>query len=244
MNKRKGDESPEPNRSRLIGCEFSAVASFRKKTGLWHFKVKNLEHNHSPTEDPAAHSENRKLGAEVFAQVKQLSGAGLAPKKILPTIIVTNPNTTILATQAKICAARKKANKEYLYGISPIQHLKETLLKSDFISYFRADETGNIGSLFFCHSYSIQLLKHFPSLVFLDCTYKTNKYRIPLLHICGTSCNNKNFSVAFCFLKEETKDYYTWVLANFKRVLRTNQIKTPQVFMTDRDLALMAAVGD
>ena len=59
--------------------------------------------------------------------------------------------------------------------------------------------------LFFCHALSINLLKYYHHHLLLDCTYKTNKYKMPLLHIAGITGSNKTFILAFCFIAQETK---------------------------------------
>lgn len=49
----------------------------------------------------------------------------------------------------------------------------------------------------------------------LDCMYKTNRYRMPLLHIIGISPSNSTFSIAFCFMQNEQEESYIWALKSF-----------------------------
>lgn len=49
----------------------------------------------------------------------------------------------------------------------------------------------------------------------MDCTYRTNKYRLPLLHILGCTNLQTFFSAGFCFLSSETQADYHWAIANF-----------------------------
>ena len=37
----------------------------------------------------------------------------------------------------------------------------------------------------------------------MDCTYKTNRFNMPLLSIIGITSLGTNFWVAFCFLRNE-----------------------------------------
>ena len=51
----------------------------------------------------------------------------------------------------------------------------------------KTDERGQITHLFFANSGSLDLLKAFPDVLLMDCTYKTNLYGMPLLVICGVT---------------------------------------------------------
>lgn len=46
----------------------------------------------------------------------------------------------------------------------------------------------------------------------MDCTYKTNRYKIPLLEIIGLTPVGKNFLVAFVFMSNESENSYTYAL--------------------------------
>jgi hypothetical protein len=62
------------------------------------------------------------------------------------------------------------------------------------------------------HPRSIQIFQQYPDVLFLDCTYKTNQFKLPLLVIVGTTCLNTTFYVAFCFLAKEEAGDYVWAL--------------------------------
>jgi hypothetical protein len=106
------------------------------------------------------------------------------------------------------------------------------------------DSGGNLKALFFIHSPSLELLSCDHTVLFLDCTYKTNKYNMPLLHIAGVSGNNKTFSAAFCFLAEENLKYYSWALETFSSSLTSHKIPPPDVLLTNCELALMNAIAE
>jgi hypothetical protein len=73
-----------------------------------------------------------------------------------------------------------------------------------------------------------------------DCTYKTNRYKMPLMHFIGLSNVSKSFSVAFCFLKSETKEDYRWALHAFSNCFGMH----PEVFVTDQEDALINAASE
>ncbi|XP_028098948.1 uncharacterized protein LOC114298553 [Camellia sinensis] len=74
----------------------------------------------------------------------------------------------------------------------------------------------------------------------MDCTYKTNRYRLPLLEIVGVTSTEMTFSVAFAYLQYERVDNYAWVLATLRDVM--DGFVVPTVIVTDRELALMNAI--
>ena len=109
---------------------------------------------------------------------------------------------------------RANRRKDMLHGRTPIQALFDDLQASEFLHFHRCDENGTITSLFFAHKESVRLARQYHHVALMDCTYKTNKYRLPLLHIAGMTSFNSHFSVGFCFLKEEKQSDYTWALSN------------------------------
>jgi hypothetical protein len=62
--------------------------------------------------------------------------------------------------------------------------------------------------LFLAHKKSLTLLAEFSELVRMDCTYKTNRCRMPLLNIVGTTQLNTTFLTSGCFLKGEKEEDY------------------------------------
>jgi len=79
-------------------------------------------------------------------------------------------------------------------------------------------------------------------LVFLiDSTYKTNRYRPPLLDIVGVTPTRVTFSATFAYLEGERVNNVVWALERFQDIfLRCDAI--PQVIVTDRNSTLMNAV--
>lgn len=75
----------------------------------------------------------------------------------------------------------------------------------------------------------------------LDCTYKTNKYLLPLLHIVGVASSNKSFSAAFVLMQDEKTETYEWALTQFLRRLNLPADESP-ILCTDRDLAFTNAI--
>ena len=64
-------------------------------------------------------------------------------------------------------------------------------------------------AVLFAHPDSLVYLRAYPEVLLLDCTYKTNKYGMPLLDIIGIDATRRSFCIAFAFLSGETEEDYT-----------------------------------
>ena len=76
----------------------------------------------------------------------------------------------------------------------------------------------------------------------MDTTYKTNKYRLPLLQIVGVTCTCLSFSAGFAFLSSEKEKNFIWTLQNFRGSLLTSHVG-PEVIVCDKDLTLMNVIN-
>ncbi|KAL5180176.1 Protein FAR1-RELATED SEQUENCE 5 [Glycine soja] len=72
-------------------------------------------------------------------------------------------------------------------------------------------------------------------------TYKTNRYRLPLLDFVGVTPTAMTFSAGFAYLEAERVNNIVWALERFRGLFLRND-RLPVVIVTDRDLALMNAV--
>ncbi|KAL5158564.1 Protein FAR1-RELATED SEQUENCE 5 [Glycine soja] len=72
-------------------------------------------------------------------------------------------------------------------------------------------------------------------------TYKTNRYRLPLLDFVGVTPTGMTFSAGFAYLEGERVNNLVWALERFQGLFLRND-RLHVVIVTDRDLALMNAV--
>jgi alpha-glucosidase len=84
------------------------------------------------------------------------------------------------------------------------------------------------------------LFNLFPTVLLLDSTYKTNKYKLPLLEFLGTTSTEQKFSVGFALLSAEKESNFVWALQKCRELLK--QQDHPGVVVTDRDNTLMNIV--
>ncbi|MBW0585319.1 hypothetical protein O181_125034 [Austropuccinia psidii MF-1] len=210
--------TPNPNKSpsktvtsRKLDCPFKIYARKYAKTTTWTLKVKNPEHSHDAIENIMAHPAFRKLNEQETSKIAQMSESLLMPRPIQAQLCSQRESDSPVILQ-EIYNQVKKIKKDKLQGRRPIDSLIETLKEENFVWSSARDSEGHNTSFFFTHPLSIKLLHGFPHVILMDCTYKTNKYKMPLLNIVGFSSTNKTFSGAFCLMKNETEPSYTWAL--------------------------------
>jgi len=118
-----------------------------------------------------------------------------------------------------------------------------TLLQSKQYTFWhrRFENSDIVKDIFWAHPDAISLLSGSHFVLCISCTYKTNRFQLPLLEIVGVTSTELTFSVAFAFLDSERLDNVKWALQKLRKLfLRDDSI--PQVIVTDKDPVLMNAV--
>ncbi|KAJ5082771.1 hypothetical protein N7532_011814 [Penicillium argentinense] len=165
----------------------------------------------------------------------------------MTTLESRNPNSCI--TDRDIYNLRAKLNREFLRGRTPIQALLMEL-PTDAKWLFRRtlDEENHVHVLFAIHYKSIEMLKRYPWVLSMDCTYKTNRYGMPLLDIVGFTCTGASVYLGWAFIADEKKDTYEIVLGYLAEIYEYIQQDSPSspsgpsTVLTDKEYALINAV--
>jgi hypothetical protein len=193
----------------MTGCQFCATIMHTVQGGIWKFKVVNDKHNHPATLSELALPVHCKRTEADCAEIKNLTQSNTHPQAIY--------NNFLSQDKKLVYNDRYKFKKESLQGRTPVQALlhepKEyRLADSEEIQcyYYKAtkDHQDHLQTLFFTHSRSIEILKGNYDTIMLDCTSKTNKFQMPLLHIIGMTCLNTSFEIAYCLLPNEQQPAY------------------------------------
>jgi len=226
--------------SQRTGCLFSVVAkeSFDRTTWTLRHRPdsKFSKHNHPPSTEPSVHRSHRQLPEEDIAVIGDLTTAGIAPRDIRAYIRQTS---NALTTRQDIYNHAATARRNLFQGQSSIQALVNQLNKEGFWSRIQVNESNRLTAIFFAHPDSVAFLQQNPDILLLDCTYKTNKYGLPLLDMVGVDCCQRSFCIAFAFLSSEVEEQYVWALTQLKSLY---QDTLPSVVLTDRCQAAMNAV--
>ncbi|XP_021828352.1 protein FAR1-RELATED SEQUENCE 5-like, partial [Prunus avium] len=195
-------------------------------------------HNHHSAEYLEGHSYAGRLSKEENNLLMDMSKSLVRPKDILYTIKRRDgKNVTTMKT---IYNARHKSRVVEKASRSEMQLLLCRLSDHKYINWHRTDDTNCVSDLFWAHPDSVNLLHAFPHVLVMDCTYKTNRFRYPLLQIVGVTSTKLTFSAAFAYISSEKEDNYMWALNRLKSIMNTNCL--PSVIVTDREMALMNAI--
>ena len=196
-------------------------------------------HNHEPSLSPSAHPIHRQLSSEDKLMISMLDEAGIPTKNIRAFMRNSSDG---LATQQDYRNHLKHTRRNITQGQSSIHALAQQLQDDGFSSKIEVDDDNRVTAILFAHPASLEYLKAYPDIMVLDCTYKTNKFNMPLLDIIGIDARGRSFCIGFAFLSGENEGDYTWALDNLLLLLREKGISSPSVVLTDRSLPCMRAL--
>ncbi|CAO1631758.1 unnamed protein product [Parajaminaea phylloscopi] len=215
-----------------VFCEQDDVA-------MWTFKVLNPSHNHSPASITLPHPIHRRFTDEELDFLRSQQWSKTTRRAIVDKFRHTDP--THPATRTDVGNAIAKMRREEL---SPLPAVPAALRwldahKTDWRFQAHADAYDRLDRLVFMNQEMLVAVKRWGSVLQMDCTYSTNKYRLPLLHVCGVTATGRTFTAGYALLAKEDSISYEWALRAFQVV---GAWPTPAVIVTDRDLALMNAI--
>jgi hypothetical protein len=101
-------------------------------------------------------------------------------------------------------------------------------------------DTDELVDIFWAHPDFILLARCFPSVVLVDCTYKTNRYNLSLLQIVECTSTGKTFCIKLELIHHERQENYEWAYMRLRELFYLNVL--PNVFVSDREQASMNAI--
>lgn len=221
------------------GCTFGVSLNYWSKQGHWKVKVQHARHNHKPFRRPNDLPRLRRFLQPEEELLQTMTEANVPPR----TIRTMLPGESAHRPMQDIYNQIARSRKIELDGKTPMVHLITRLRRENWFYCMNLGPSGTVKSLFFAHPEAIQMGRRFPYCFGIDCTYNTNKHRLPLLHIVGSTCFNSSFTLAFCFLNKEDHEEYTWSLKQLDTLLKPH-INWPKTFVTDKEQALIGAISD
>ncbi len=72
----------------------------------------------------------------------------------------------------------------------------------------------------FLHPKQLENLTRHPEITYFDCTYSTNKYKLPLLDICGVTAQNTTIQLGIALMSGEKKEDYIEVFQDLKSIFK------------------------
>ncbi|RKF56345.1 Protein FAR-RED ELONGATED HYPOCOTYL 3, partial [Golovinomyces cichoracearum] len=210
--------------SRKTNFPFRIVAQEQRDDGLWRCYISEEYHNHEVSD--------------------ALATSLLARATLVSTIrSQLRTNWQLEVTARDLYNLGQHIRIQQLGGKTPIHWLADELEQRDFFFRIDTDDNNRVTRLFMAHPECIKLLKRYPDVLLIDCTYKTNRFSMPLVNICGSSGNNMTPQFALAFLSGEKEEDYTWTLQAFEELRLQEGIPSSRCFVTDRELALLNSLN-
>lgn len=212
--------------SRKCNCPMRInVVRFADNT--WTIEYRGLEstHNHDPSTSSASHPKYRSQtrGEAVRLQIAVDAEIGLKASQIYAKLVRKHPDLVI--TRKDIYNEIAKVREGLLGGKAPIEYLFSKLDHNKFWFRAKQDPKLRLTHLFIAHPASIKIYKDHPDVLIMDCTYKTNRYNMPLFNIIGVTGMNTTIHVAQVYLRKEKKPDFVWVLQILRDSMAENAIE-------------------
>ncbi|KAL5149788.1 Protein FAR1-RELATED SEQUENCE 6 [Glycine soja] len=217
-------------RSRKCGCPFRLRGKPVHGGEGWMVKLICGIRNHELAKSLVGDPYTGRLTKNEKKIIVDMKKSMVKPKNILLRLKVHNANSCTTIKQIYNARADTK-----------MQHLMKLLERDQYIHWHRLKDEVVVHDLFWCHPDVVKLCNAYHLVFFIDSTYKTNRYRLPLLDFFGVTPMTMTFSVGFSYLEGERVNNIVWVLKWFRCLFLRND-RLPVVIVTDRDLAVMNAV--
>ena len=202
---KRGEGVKRKTGTRMVECPFE-VRLRRTELETWEVLIHHAIHT-CDASDPAAFAQYRKPTEPQKDQIRSLHSSGVAPRFILAQILEQQPNTLLSLRDIYNEVARMR--KERLSGLSPIETLVMELRDSDnWALTYRTDDKGHVNFLFFAPHEAIELAQQSPDVIFIDATYQTNRYNMPLIHFMAVTAIGTTTSIGMCFVANEKEQMY------------------------------------
>ncbi|KAH6764776.1 hypothetical protein C2S51_016025 [Perilla frutescens var. frutescens] len=186
--------------SKRIGCPFCLKGHYLPEFNQWMLEVDCGVHNHPQAQYLEGHAYAGRLTSDEEKLVASLLSSHTRPKQILAAIQRSFPNNKSKIKTIYNVRSRNKYVKHA--GRSQMQYLLGKLEEHDYYQYTRrCPQTDTVKDMFYAYPISMKLLRAFPKVLLMDCTYKMNRYRLPLFEIVGVTSTSMTFSVACAYLE-------------------------------------------
>ncbi|KAL5142025.1 Protein FAR1-RELATED SEQUENCE 6 [Glycine soja] len=226
-------------RSRKYGCPFRLRGKPVHGGEGWMVKLICGIHNHELAKSLVGHPYDGRLTKEEKKIIADMTKSMVKSKNILLTLKEHNADSCTMIKQ--IYNARSAHRSSIRGADTEMQHLMKLLERDQYIHWHRLKDEVVVRDLFWCHPDAVKLCNACHLVFFIDSTYKTNRYRLPLLDFVGVTPTAMTFSAGFAYLEAERVNNIVWALEQFRGLFLRND-RLPLVIVTDRDLALMNAV--
>lgn len=189
-----------------VGCTFKLKVTSRGEVWLVKTMTDRGKHNHGLMVYAEGHRQLGVITPPAVKMISDMTDAQVKPAPILRSIKLNFPELNPNKRHINNCRDWLKRQKSM--GQNPAQRLLALAAKYKYLFWLDSDETGCVTRTFVAHRESVNILRTYPHVILLDSTYKTNRYKYPLVEVIGVTPTNKNFLIGWALLKTEAEADY------------------------------------
>ncbi|ETM00042.1 hypothetical protein L917_03204 [Phytophthora nicotianae] len=161
--------------------------------------------------------------------------AGVSTSRIYATMLIQEESTMLIPKD--IANAKAATRSKLLANRTSNEALFKMLDDKGFYYCYEIDpESNRLIYLMWAHSATTKLSRDFMDLLILDCIYKTNRFRMPLLNAVILTGLTTILPFAQIWLPGEAEPDFTWALTTLMTFMTEQIVPLPRVLITDRDL--------
>lgn len=173
-----GKHTPSPQSKGIVkrsskktDCKFE-IQIVEFPTGTWNLIVKKGYHNHTIGKDLKGHGLAGRPTETEYQDIKGMYEANIQPLHIRTKL---NNNPGNLTGQKTVYNNIQKLKKEGMQARTVEQEFFHKCKEERYFLEYNVDrKTNNLTDIFFAHPDSVRLLRAFPYILIMDCTYATN----------------------------------------------------------------------
>ncbi|XP_026435321.1 uncharacterized protein LOC113333043 isoform X2 [Papaver somniferum] len=183
--------------TKKCGCPFKVRGTCLPEN-KWRLRVLCGRHNHEAENIPLP-----LFNRDVDQLVVKLTAGGARPRQVVEAL--KQKNKDCLVSAKDIYNRRSSLKRHVAEKMSVMEQVMKLSTQYHYMVWYRKDEeTNELKDIVWAHPESTLLAKCFPSMLMIDCTYKTNRFKVPFFHVAGISSLGTPFTVAYAFIEEET----------------------------------------
>ncbi|KAH1264991.1 Protein FAR1-RELATED SEQUENCE 5 [Glycine max] len=196
--------------TRKCGCPFKLCCKPVVGGEGWMVKLICVVHNHELAKSLVGHPYAERLTKAEKTLIADMTKSMVKPKNILLTLKEHNVNSCttikhIYNARSAFCSSIRGSDLE-------MQHLMNLLERDQYIHWHRIKDEDVVRDIFWCHPDVVKLVNTCNLVFLINNTYKTNRYRLPLLDFVEVTPTGMTFSVGFAYVEvfECREDVLRW----------------------------------
>ena len=231
--------------TRKIDCPWKMIASAGRRDD-WRYVLRYPgtgpeAHNHGPTSTPAAHPAHRKWEEPEMALLEHISKHSAIQAREAGSIVRDTFDKPFTDKDTRNARARLRAKE--LDGYTPIQALVRQFELEGISHVKRVNADDEVVALFWTFDHCIEMWKRFSTVLSLDNTYNTNRFKMPLFNITGLTNLHTTFNAGFGLVDNERLQGFTWLTEAMDSIRQQHRIPSPDVLLTDFEPPLRDALA-